>query len=168
VPVSHLPTEIVMDVEDMVDAALVGFDRRELVTIPSLPDVAQWESIRHGAQGHGPSPLAVDRGRALHGLSGHAMDEHELTRQRLAKGMLLASLRAKPPPGIRVRTDAELDASLEDTLRQHDPAEDLHVFGYGSLMWNPALDVVHTSVALVAGWQRRFCPADALRARVVR
>jgi cation transport protein ChaC len=24
-------------------------------------------------------------------------------------------------------------------------------------MWNPALDVVHTSVALVAGWQRRFC-----------
>lgn len=35
----------VMDVEEMVDAALVGFDVREPVTLPSLPDVAQWESF---------------------------------------------------------------------------------------------------------------------------
>jgi hypothetical protein len=33
-----------MDVEDLVDAALVGFDRREAVTIPPLPDAGQWES----------------------------------------------------------------------------------------------------------------------------
>ena len=45
VPVSHLPTGIVMDVEEMVDAALVGFDREELVTIPSLPDAAEWEAF---------------------------------------------------------------------------------------------------------------------------
>jgi hypothetical protein len=32
----------VMDVNEMVDAALVGFDRREAVTLPSLPDVGQW------------------------------------------------------------------------------------------------------------------------------
>ena len=32
----------VMDVNEMVDAALVGFDRREEVTIPSLPDAGQW------------------------------------------------------------------------------------------------------------------------------
>jgi short-subunit dehydrogenase len=31
-----------MDVEELVDAALVGFDRREPVTIPPLPDHAQW------------------------------------------------------------------------------------------------------------------------------
>jgi cation transport protein ChaC len=31
------------------------------------------------------------------------------------------------------------------------------VFGYGSLMWNPALDVVETSVARVHGWHRGFC-----------
>ncbi len=31
-----------MDVEDLVDAALVGFDRREAITIPPLPDDAQW------------------------------------------------------------------------------------------------------------------------------
>lgn len=31
-----------MDVEDLVDAALTGFDRREDITIPPLPDAATW------------------------------------------------------------------------------------------------------------------------------
>lgn len=32
----------VMEVGDLVDAALVGYDRRETVTIPPLPDAQQW------------------------------------------------------------------------------------------------------------------------------
>ena len=32
----------VMEVDELVDAALAGFDRRETVTIPPLPDVSQW------------------------------------------------------------------------------------------------------------------------------
>jgi short-subunit dehydrogenase len=43
-PVEYLPREIVMSAEDMVDAALAGFDQGEFVTIPALPDAAQWES----------------------------------------------------------------------------------------------------------------------------
>jgi short-subunit dehydrogenase len=43
-PVAHLPGEIVMRAEDLVDAALLGFDRGETVTIPSLHDLAQWEA----------------------------------------------------------------------------------------------------------------------------
>ena len=35
----------VMEVGELVDAALVGFDRREPVTIPPLPDAAQWDSF---------------------------------------------------------------------------------------------------------------------------
>ncbi len=35
----------VMEVEDLVDAALVGFDRREPVTIPPLADAALWEAL---------------------------------------------------------------------------------------------------------------------------
>jgi short-subunit dehydrogenase len=35
----------VMEVGDLVDAALVGFDRREPVTIPPLPDAGQWEAF---------------------------------------------------------------------------------------------------------------------------
>jgi short-subunit dehydrogenase len=35
----------VMEVGELVDAALVGFDRREPVTIPPLADAAQWETL---------------------------------------------------------------------------------------------------------------------------
>ena len=34
-----------MEVDKLVDAALVGFDRREHVTIPPLPDDAQWKAL---------------------------------------------------------------------------------------------------------------------------
>jgi short-subunit dehydrogenase len=37
--VENLPAAWVMTPEDLVDAALAGFDQRELVTLPSLPDV---------------------------------------------------------------------------------------------------------------------------------
>jgi uncharacterized protein len=42
-PVHNLPSEIVMTAEDMVDAALAGLDQGEIVTIPSLPDKAEWD-----------------------------------------------------------------------------------------------------------------------------
>ncbi len=38
----NLPASIVMSPEDMVDAALVGLDQGELVTIPSLQDGEEW------------------------------------------------------------------------------------------------------------------------------
>lgn len=44
-PVEHLPKEIVMPVEDMVDAALAGLDQGEFVTIPALPDAGQWQTF---------------------------------------------------------------------------------------------------------------------------
>jgi short-subunit dehydrogenase len=34
-----------MATEELVDAALVGFDRRETVTIPPLPDAGQWRAL---------------------------------------------------------------------------------------------------------------------------
>ena len=41
-PWQKLPPSIVMSVEDMVDAALVGLDQGELVTIPGLHDGGEW------------------------------------------------------------------------------------------------------------------------------
>ncbi|MDF9907189.1 UNVERIFIED_ORG: short-subunit dehydrogenase [Pseudomonas reinekei] len=41
----------VMGVDEMVDAALVGFDRREPVTIPPLQDAARWEALQAARQG---------------------------------------------------------------------------------------------------------------------
>ncbi|MGY6256205.1 SDR family NAD(P)-dependent oxidoreductase [Paraburkholderia caledonica] len=42
-PLENLDKAIVMSADDMVDAALVGFDRGELITIPSLHAVEKWE-----------------------------------------------------------------------------------------------------------------------------
>ena len=41
-PYQNLPASIVISPEDMVDAALIGLDRGELVTIPSLQDGDDW------------------------------------------------------------------------------------------------------------------------------
>lgn len=42
-PVSNLPPDYVMTTEDLVDAALSGLDQGESVTIPALPDAAEWD-----------------------------------------------------------------------------------------------------------------------------
>lgn len=42
---SALPQEMVMAADEMVDAALAGYDLGETVTIPSLPDIADWEAF---------------------------------------------------------------------------------------------------------------------------
>lgn len=79
-----------------------------------------------------------------------------VTRHPLCDGSMRAALRAAAPPAAGLRSEAELEATLAEALREHDEAEDLHVFGYGSLMWNPGLDVLGSSVARVPGWHRRF------------
>jgi cation transport protein ChaC len=56
-----------------------------------------------------------------------------------------------------VRSDDEIMASLEQTLAPHDPASDVWVFGYGSLMWNPAFTYAERRVGVIRGWHRRFC-----------
>ena len=68
-PVEHLPGEIVMSTDDMVDAALAGLDQGELVTIPSLPDVADWQAYEAARQKLMPNlsrktPAARYRARA--------------------------------------------------------------------------------------------------------
>jgi uncharacterized protein len=59
--VDQLPA--VMDVDEMVDAALVGFDRKEEITITHLPNVEQWQAFEAArkimvpefAQAHAPA-----------------------------------------------------------------------------------------------------------------
>ena len=43
-PLNQVPNEMVMKADAMVDAALAGFDQREVYTIPSLPDIADWNA----------------------------------------------------------------------------------------------------------------------------
>ncbi|ACX88135.1 SDR family NAD(P)-dependent oxidoreductase [Pectobacterium parmentieri] len=59
--ISNVPD--VMEVEELVNAALIGFDRQELVTIPPVPDIKEWNSFEHArmllAQGFSNSYAAA-------------------------------------------------------------------------------------------------------------
>ncbi|RJF87754.1 SDR family oxidoreductase [Oleomonas cavernae] len=48
--VSNLPEAAVMTLQDLAAAALKGFDREEQFVIPSLPEVADWESFQAARQ----------------------------------------------------------------------------------------------------------------------
>ena len=39
-----------MNADDMVEAAIAGFELGEIITIPSLPDVADWETYEAARQ----------------------------------------------------------------------------------------------------------------------
>jgi cation transport protein ChaC len=80
-----------------------------------------------------------------------------ITREALADGSMLARVRATLLPGMVVRSDAEIEASLDATLASHDPAADVWVFGYGSLMWNPAFAFAEHHPGVIRGYHRRFC-----------
>ena len=87
-----------------------------------------------------------------------------ITRERLLSGAHLAAIRKRATPDFPVRTDEELDASLDAALAGHPAGEDVWVFGYGSLMWNPAFHHAESRLGSVRGWHRRFC-LDLTRGR---
>ncbi|CAN5338864.1 hypothetical protein BH10PSE18_BH10PSE18_25520 [soil metagenome] len=80
-----------------------------------------------------------------------------ITRENLFDGSLMSALRTTAPPGTTMRSVAELEASMNAVLLDREGNEDIHVFGYGSLMWNPAIHFVESMRASLQGWHRRFC-----------
>ncbi|HVJ33623.1 MAG TPA: SDR family oxidoreductase [Terriglobia bacterium] len=65
--VNALPPEMVMQVDEMVDAALAGFDAGELVTLPALPDAGQWDSFVKARQAMVPN-LSRSHAAARYGV----------------------------------------------------------------------------------------------------
>lgn len=59
--------------------------------------------------------------------------------------------------GMRINTEAERDANRNATLAAYPRNQDLWIFGYGSLMWNPAFHHAETRSARIYGYHRRFC-----------
>lgn len=53
--IESFPPEMVMGVYEMVDAALAGLDQGETVTIPSLPDIADWDTFEAARLKMGPN-----------------------------------------------------------------------------------------------------------------
>jgi len=57
----------------------------------------------------------------------------------------------------RIMSAEDRAASLAATLADVAPTQDVWVFGYGSLMWNPAFHHAELRPARVHGWHRSFC-----------
>ena len=51
----NVPPEMLMSAEAMVDASLAAFDQGELITIPSLPNVEDWQNFEAARLALGPN-----------------------------------------------------------------------------------------------------------------
>ncbi|MGY4535509.1 short-subunit dehydrogenase [Pseudomonas sp. TE3786] len=58
---------MVMEVADLVDAALAGFDQGEAVTIPSRPNDADWQVVQQARQALAPN-LSLNTLAARYGV----------------------------------------------------------------------------------------------------
>jgi uncharacterized protein len=72
IDIDTLPQEVVMETGDMVDAALAGLDQGERVTIPALPDTADWTAFK------------TARAALLPNLS-HRLPDERYSRRSIAK-----------------------------------------------------------------------------------
>lgn len=78
-----------------------------------------------------------------------------LTEELLARAARLVE-DAGPSPGAIYLTDEDYAEIVHKVLADGPPG-DLWIFGYGSLLWKPALDFVESRSATVRGWHRSFC-----------
>ena len=80
-----------------------------------------------------------------------------LTRETLLDGSIREYILRDPALRRLVLPDAERMQSLRATLARAPTQGDVWVFGYGSLIWNPAFHYVEKRIARVHGYHRRFC-----------
>jgi cation transport protein ChaC len=81
---------------------------------------------------------------------------YALTRQGLLDGSVRKLLLSTP--GLVLLSDEERERSLREMLESRpDQGNGIWLFGYGSLIWNPAIHYVESRVARVEGWRRSFC-----------
>ena len=79
----------------------------------------------------------------------------DLTRETILSGDIMRV--AAQIPGMNVLSEADLAASLAATLAAGPGEGDIWVFGYGSLIWNPAFVHDESRIGQIRGWHRQFC-----------
>jgi cation transport protein ChaC len=79
-----------------------------------------------------------------------------VTRNDLEANALRLAL-ADSPLAPHLLSDADLEASLQQTLARRPPGPSLWLFGYGSLVWNPLVRFLERQPGTVRGYHRSFC-----------
>jgi len=78
-----------------------------------------------------------------------------LTREQIQSGWVQQMAREAGGSFVALSVE-QLLASRRAVLAKA-PSSDIWIFGYGSLIWNPAFHFVERSIGTVHGWHRRFC-----------
>jgi cation transport protein ChaC len=86
---------------------------------------------------------------------------HPLTREAIQNGFV-GEMIARSGTDLRVLSDEERRTSLEATLAIQPVPGDIWLFGYGSLIWNPAFHYADLQPALIRAWHRQFCLATPI------
>ncbi len=68
----------------------------------------------------------------------------------------LQDIIAREAPSLRMTTREEREASLQAMLAGRQ-GQEIWVFAYGSLIWNPLIEIVERRRVCIEGWHRSFC-----------
>ena len=81
----------------------------------------------------------------------------KLTRESILDGSLREASRRLLGPAMPSMSDEERTLQVRATLANAPRQDRVWVFGYGSLMWNPAFHFAERRTGLVHGYHREFC-----------
>jgi len=81
----------------------------------------------------------------------------QLDRQSVLDGRVQALARARDGANANVLSDEDLLASRRQMIPDNGLDQDLWIFGYGSLVWNPMIEFDRRLQGRAHGWHRRFC-----------
>jgi cation transport protein ChaC len=79
-----------------------------------------------------------------------------LTRDAIKSG-LVRKMAAELGVAMRMLSEEELLASRHVALTGVDTGRGVWLFGYGSLIWNPAFEFTERRIGTIFGYHRRFC-----------
>lgn len=80
-----------------------------------------------------------------------------LSRDSLSDDSFRQKIVDEAPDHVELMDDAAFEASRQDILARAAELPEFWVFGYGSLIWNPIIEIADAKPARLHGYARRFC-----------
>jgi glutathione-specific gamma-glutamylcyclotransferase len=85
-----------------------------------------------------------------------ARPQMALTAELVARARRVVEDTGPPPDTVR-NTEADWDAVVQELLASRLDGQDVWLFAYGSLLWNPAVEHIEERMGVARGWHRSFC-----------